>query len=48
MLVLLTHASWVKRDRINFSLPDIAHADVRDNVQLEAEYKKFKDGSSQG
>ena len=42
------HASWVKRDRPNLSLLDAAHADVRDNIQLEVEYRKFQDGSSRG
>ena len=42
------HASWVKRDRLNLSLLDAAHADVRDNIQLKVEYRKFQDGSSRG
>ena len=37
----LIHASWVKRDRMNMSLLDAAHADSRDNIQLEA----FMDGT---
>ena len=38
----LIHGSWVKRDRMNMSLPDAAHADSRDNIQLEAAYKAFQ------
>lgn len=30
-----------KRDRMNMSLLDAAHADARDNVQLEVEYIAF-------
>jgi len=33
------YANWVKRDRLNMPLLYAAHADVRDNVQLEVEYK---------
>ena len=47
MQLLLTHASLVKRNRMSLSLLDVAYADVRDNVHLEVEYKKFKGGSSQ-
>ena len=36
------------RDGMNLSLPDVTHADVRDNIRLELEYKKFKDGSKKG
>ena len=46
--LLLTYASWVKRDRMNLSQLDVAHADVSDNVHLEVECKRFEDGSSQG
>ena len=42
------HASWVKRDCMNMSLLDASHADVRDNIQLEVEYKAFLNGSHQG
>ena len=42
------HASWVKKDRENLSLLDVAHADVRDNIQLETEYKRFKQGTGNG
>jgi len=37
----IIHANWLKRDRMNISLPYPAHADARDNVQLEVEYKAF-------
>ena len=30
---------------MNMSLPDAAHADSRDNIQLEAAYKAFMDGT---
>ena len=33
---------------MSLSLLDVAHADVRDNVDLQLEYKKFKDGSREG
>jgi hypothetical protein len=42
------HASWVKRDRINLSLFDTAQADIRDNIQLEVEYKAFENGLGKG
>ena len=38
----------VKRDRMNMPLLDAAHADVRDNVQLEVEYKAFSGNSNGG
>lgn len=44
----LIHVSWVKRDRSNISLLDVAHADVRDNVQLEVEHKSFLVGTARG
>ena len=42
------HASWVKREKMNMTLLDAAHADSRDNVQLEVEYKAFLNGTSKG
>ena len=44
----LIHASWVKRDTMIMSLLDAAYADSRDNVQLEAAYKAFQDGTGNG
>ena len=41
----LIHASWVKRDRMDMSLLDAGYADSRDNIQLEAAYKAFQDGT---
>lgn len=41
------HASWVKRDVMNMSLLNAAQADVRDNIQLEVEYKAFLNGTGQ-
>ena len=38
----------VKRDRMNMPLLDAAHADGRDNVQLEVEYKAFSGNSNGG
>ena len=43
--VELIHASRVKRDRMNMSLLEAAHTDSRDNIQLEAAYKAFMDGT---
>jgi hypothetical protein len=45
-LVEVVHASWAKRDKMNMSLLDEAHTDVGDNIQLEIEYKAFRDGTS--
>ena len=42
------HASWIKRDKMNMSLLDAAHADARDNIQLEVEYKAYLNGASKG
>ena len=44
----LIHASWVKRDKMNMTLLDAAHADVRDNVQLEVEHKSYMLGGAKG
>ena len=47
----LIHAckfKWVKRDRMSMSLLDAAYADSRDNIQLEAAYKAFQDGTGKG
>ena len=45
-LAEVVHASWAKRDNMNMSLLDAAYADTRDNIQLEVEYKAFRDGGS--
>ena len=43
------HASWVKRDRMNMSILDAAYStDCLDNIQLEASYKAFMDGTRKG
>ena len=41
-------AIWIKMDRINMSLLDAAHADSLDNIQLEATFKAFQDGTGKG
>ncbi|XP_028408651.1 uncharacterized protein LOC114531203 [Dendronephthya gigantea] len=45
-LAEVVHASWSKRDKMNMSLLDAAYADACDNVQLEVDYKAFRDGVS--
>ena len=45
-LAEVVHASWAKRDNMNMSLLDAAYADARDNIQLDVEYKAFRDGAS--
>ena len=44
----LIHASWVKRDRMNMFILDAAYTDCLDNIQLEASYKAFMDGTRKG
>ena len=44
----LIHVSWVKRDRMNMSILDAAYTDCLDNIQLEASYKGFMDGTRKG
>ena len=47
-LAEVIHASWAHRDRANLSLLDVAQADTRDSVLLEAELKAFEKGNMKG
>ena len=47
-LAEVVHASWAHRDRPNMSLLDVAQADTRDSILLEAQLDAFENGSFKG